>query len=103
VAKTVAPYGSWRSPISIERCAEAGESWFSYAVVDLDDEGVVWIEPRPAEGGRAALMRARRDGTREELTPAGFDARSRVHEYGGGAVWRLGDAFFASSFADGRV
>jgi dipeptidyl aminopeptidase/acylaminoacyl peptidase len=103
VAKTVAPYGSWRSSISIEECARAGQPWHTYAVVALDDEGVTWIEPRPGEGGRAVLMRARRDGRRDELTPPGFDARSRVHEYGGGAAWRDGEAFFFSNFGDGRV
>ena len=35
--------------------------------------------------------------------PADFDARTRVHEYGGGAVWTDGGAIFCSSFADGRV
>src|SRR5438128_7870520 len=100
---TIAPYGSWRSPYGVELLAEAGEPYFQFAVVDLDDEGVYWLEPRAAEGGRAALVLGRDDGTRVELTPDGFDARTRAHEYGGGAVWRHGDTFFASSFEDGRV
>ena len=103
MAKTVAPYGSWRSPISIERAAGAGDPWFSWVVVDFDDRGILWIEPRPAEGGRAVLVHRRPDGSRRELTPPGFDARTRVHEYGGGAVWSHGDAIFFSNFGDGRV
>ncbi len=103
MAKTVAPYGSWRSPISIEQVAATADPWFSWVVVDLDDDGIVWIEPRPAEAGRAVLVHRRADGSRQELTPPGFDARTRVHEYGGGAAWRHGDAFFFSNFGDGRV
>jgi dipeptidyl aminopeptidase/acylaminoacyl peptidase len=103
VAKTVAPYGSWASPISIETAASAGDPWFGWVVVALDADGVLGLEPRPEEDGRAALVRWRADGSRDELTPASFDARTRVHEYGGGAVWRHGDAIFSSSFADGRV
>jgi dipeptidyl aminopeptidase/acylaminoacyl peptidase len=98
VSKTIAPYGSWASPISIEEKAGSGEAWFGYSVVDLDERGVLWIEQRAAEGGRAALMR---EGV-GEVVP-GFDARTRVHEYGGGAVWQHGDSVFLSSFADSRV
>src|SRR5438094_659804 len=80
MSKTVAPYGSWASPISIEEKAASGEAWFGYSVVDLDERGVLWIEQRPAEGGRSALMR---EGV-GEVVP-GFDARTRVHEYGADA------------------
>ncbi len=103
MAKTVAPYGSWRSPISIEQCAATGDPWFAYAVVDLAADGLTWIEPRADEEGRAVLVHRRADGSRAELTPRGFDARTRVHEYGGGAAWRHGDTFFFSHFGDGRV
>ena len=101
--KTVAPYGSWRSPISVERAADTGDPWFGWVVVDFDDHGLLWIEPRPAEAGRAVLVQRRPDGSRVELTPQGFDARTSVHEYGGGAAWRHGEAVFFSNFGDGRV
>jgi dipeptidyl aminopeptidase/acylaminoacyl peptidase len=102
MAKTIAPYGSWRSPYDVELLAGAGNS-YQVTIVDLDDDGVYWLEPRAAEGGRAALMLTRGDGTRTELTPPGFNARTRVHEYGGGAAWRDDETFYASSFEDGRV
>jgi dienelactone hydrolase len=98
VAKTVAPYGSWRSPISIDQLADAGDAFFGYAIVDFDDAGVLWIEQRSAEGGRSAIVR---DGV--EVGTPGFNARTRVHEYGGGAVWTGGATIFASSYDDGRV
>jgi dipeptidyl aminopeptidase/acylaminoacyl peptidase len=93
-----APYGSWRSPISIEQLATRREPFFGYAIVAFDDDGLLLLEQRPEEGGRAALVR---DGV--ELTPKEFNARTRVHEYGGGAVWTGEGAIFASSFDDGRV
>jgi len=46
---TVAPYGSWSSPISAEMLATAGvglgQTW-------LEDGAAYWVESRPAEGGR---------------------------------------------------
>ncbi len=98
MAKLTAPYGAWASPISIEDAASTGDPFYGYAVVAFDEDGLVWLEPRPAQAGRSAIVR---NGT--EIAPAGFDARTRVHEYGGGAVWTGGGAIFASSFDDGRV
>ena len=97
-SKRIAPYGAWASPISIEDAASTGDPFFGYTIVDFDAGGLVWLEPRPAQAGRSALVR-----NGEEFAPADFDARTRVHEYGGGAVWTGGGAIFASSFADGRV
>jgi dipeptidyl aminopeptidase/acylaminoacyl peptidase len=98
VPKRVAPYGSWVSPISIEDAADAGDPFFGYSIVDFEADGVLWLESRAAEKGRVALVRGS-----GELTPPGFNARTRVHEYGGGAVWTGGGSIFASSFDDGRV
>ena len=39
---------------------------------------------RPMESGRHVILRWR-DGSEEEVLPAPFSARTRVHEYGGGA------------------
>jgi len=53
-------------------------------------DDVCWIERRPEEGGRNVLVRLGADGETRTLTPDGFDVRSRVHEYGGGAFCLLG-------------
>ena len=98
MAKTIAPHGAWASPITIAAAASTGDPFFGYTIVEFDDGGLLWLEPRPAQAGRSALVR-----NGEEFAPADFDARTRVHEYGGGAVWTGGGAIFASSFADGRV
>jgi len=48
MGKTVAPYGSWASPISIEERAAAGDPYFGYCIADFDERGLLWIEQRAA-------------------------------------------------------
>ena len=100
---TIAPYGSWESPISIETLARSGTVWYRFQSVDIAPDGVYWLEVRPAEKGRNALVFLSRDGEREDVVPAEFNVRTRVHEYGGGAYWRHRETLFCSSFEDGRV
>jgi dipeptidyl aminopeptidase/acylaminoacyl peptidase len=93
-------FGTWPSPITAQVAATQGLRLGAPAV---DGGDVYWIEGRPAEGGRNVLVRHRADGTLQELTPAGFNVRTRVHEYGGAAyVVDRGTAFF-SNFADQRL
>src|SRR4051812_10730960 len=80
---THAPYGTWRSPISSE--AVAGDRGWMYSLVTPAGGAVYWSEGRPHEDGRDAIAVRRPDGTLEDAIPAGFSARNRVHEYGGGA------------------
>lgn len=75
------PFGTWPSPVDAE-LASVGE--LRLGEVRADGSDLYWIEGRPNEAGRSTLMRGRH-GETEELTPAPFNPRSRVHEYGGGA------------------
>src|SRR4029453_13487088 len=80
-----APFGAWASPLSASDIAAAalGISYVS------DRAGTLyWIETRPAEKGRNALMSASRGGEPVELTPPDANVRSRVHEYGGASLRR---------------
>ncbi|MFC5799207.1 prolyl oligopeptidase family serine peptidase [Streptomyces formicae] len=73
-------YGTWPSPIDAALAASLdGRPEY---VGTVGDE-VWWTAPRPAEGGRRALIRWRPDGTEESVLPAPWNARSRVIEYGG--------------------
>lgn len=96
----VAPYGSWRSPISLEMLAQAGRAlgW-----VHAEHGTVWWLEGRPADEGRVTLVRAAPGGAPEDVSPAGMNVRSRVHEYGGGAVLVDGDLVIVSDFTTGRL
>ena len=99
---TVAPFGSWRSPIDAAAVASSGRRLAAAAIAP--DGAVWWAEGRPDEGGRVVLMRRRPDGGPETVTPAGINVRTRVHEYGGGA-WRLvdSDLVLFVDFADQRL
>ena len=94
------PYGTWPSPISAESVATQGVRLGSVAV---DGDEIYWLERRPNEGGRSVLVRRRADGHHEELTPQGFNVRTRVHEYGGGAYVVAGGDVYFSNFNDQRV
>ncbi len=97
---SIAPYGSWSSPITVDLLVGATVS-LSYP--DISPQGIYWLEGRPHEGGRTTPVFRPDGGERVDVVPEGFNARTRVHEYGGGAVWRHEDVVFASSFDDGRV
>ena len=83
---TVAPYGSWSSPFDAASVASSGRRLAAPAIAE--DGAIWWAEGRPEEGGRVVLMRRAPEGEPETVTPDGFNVRTRVHEYGGGA-WRL--------------
>ena len=90
-----APCGTWSSPITAARVA-AGVRPVS--APRLAGERVLWLQSLPEEGGRVAVATA--GGV---LTPAPFNVRTRVHEYGGGAVAAAGDTVWFSNFADNLV
>ena len=50
-----------------------------------DGSSMYWVENRPREGGRQVVMRLLPGGQPHEIDLRGRSARSRVHEYGGGA------------------
>ncbi|MEC4016939.1 S9 family peptidase [Streptomyces sp. H27-D2] len=77
---STAPYGAWQSPVDARLVASHdGRPEF---LGTIGDE-VWWTEPRPAEGGRRALVRRPADGAEQSVLPAPWNVRSRVIEYGG--------------------
>jgi len=100
VTGIVSPYGSWKSPISAELVA-GGEVGLEQVRIDRDD--IYWIERRAQEGGRKVIVRRSNDRRVTELTPAEFNARTRVHEYGGGDYVVLNGRVIFSNFTDQRL
>ncbi len=96
----VAPFGSWSSPLTADLIVSGS---IRLGMIALDGEDTYWNEGRPAERGRQVIVRQRLDGTREDVNPAPLNARTRVHEYGGGDyVVHQGTVYF-SNFADQRL
>ncbi|MBB3678344.1 S9 family peptidase [Modestobacter versicolor] len=94
------PYGSWPTPITSELVVRAAAR-LGEIVVDGDD--VWWAEGRPSEGGRTVLVRRGPDGSTTDLLPAPWNARTRVHEYGGGAWTVSGGTVWFTHYADQRL
>jgi hypothetical protein len=96
----VAPYGSWKSPITAQTVA-AGSLRLGGIVLDGDD--LYWLEGRPDEGGRVVLVKRSPDGRIADATPAATNVRTRVHEYGGAAYVVSRGTIYFSEFSDQRL
>lgn len=94
------PYGSWPSKLTAERILAGARR---LGQPRLDAGNVYWLESRPEEGGRQVVVAQTLDGEAADITAAGANVRTRVHEYGGGdyAV-DTGEVVF-SEFDDQRV
>ena len=96
----VAPYGSWKSPITSDLIVS---ETIVLGQIALDGQDIYWVEMRPTEGGRYVIVRRTPDGRTTDVTPLPFNARTRVHEYGGGAFAVADGTVYFSNFADQRL
>ena len=98
--KATLPYGSWPTPITSEvvvaQAVRLGE-------IRVDGDAIIWSEGRPAEAGRTALVRRDPGGALTELLPGEYNARTAVHEYGGGAWWVRDGVVWFANWADQRL
>jgi dipeptidyl aminopeptidase/acylaminoacyl peptidase len=69
----------------------------------LHESVAYWLEGRPAEGGRSVVVRADAFSEPTDVTPPGFNVRTTVHEYGGGAYLLQNGTTYFSNFADQRL
>ena len=95
-----APYGSWKSPITSDLIVAQS---IALSDVRLDGNDIYWLEGRPQEQGRNVVVRGAEDGRPTDVTPPPYNARTRVHEYGGGSWTVVDGAVYFSNFADGRL
>jgi dipeptidyl aminopeptidase/acylaminoacyl peptidase len=96
----VAPYGSWKSPITSELIISGS---IRLGSIVLDGQDVYWSESRPTEKGRTVIVCRTVDGKTRDMIPPPFNARTRVHEYGGGAFTACNGVLYFSNFADDRL
>ena len=93
-------YGEWPSPIG---GADVARQQVGLAFPTIDAAGVWWQESRPGEGGRSAIVCQGPDGISRDMLPMPWNARTRVHEYGGKSYLPLPDGFVFANFGDQRL
>jgi dipeptidyl aminopeptidase/acylaminoacyl peptidase len=93
------PYGSWPSPLTAARVTAGA---LRLDQIQLDGDDVYWLEGRASEGGRYVIVKWSPAGP-TDVTPPGFNVRTRVHEYGGAAYTVHKGAVYFTNFADQRV
>ncbi|WP_344598317.1 S9 family peptidase [Actinomadura vinacea] len=102
-ARATLPYGSWPSPIS---AADVARGRLRLSFPTVHDGDVWWQETRPEEGGRTTVIHLQ-GGHRTELLQAPWDARTRVHEYGGRSYLPVrtaeGPAIVFANYEDQRL
>src|SRR5438067_51817 len=95
-----APYGSWKSPITSALIAEGS---IGLPEVRLDADDVYWLELRSKEPNvlppteRYVIVRQASGRQPKDMLAPPFSARTRVHEYGGGAWTVAGGTVFFSN------
>lgn len=95
-----APYGSWKSPITSDLIVADS---IGVGSTDILDGAMYWQELRPKEDGRLVVVQHTPDGKTTDLIPQPFNARTRVHEYGGHAYTVSKGTVYFSNFTDQRL
>jgi dipeptidyl aminopeptidase/acylaminoacyl peptidase len=99
--KQLALFGSWPTPVTSELVVRAAATLSGLAI---DGNDVWWSELRPEEAGRTALVRCNlTGGARQDILAKPWNARTRVHEYGGGSWWVRGGNVWFTHDADQRL
>lgn len=95
--KQKAAFGSWESPITTDFML--GDS-VGLGEISVFADDIYWIEMRPQEKGRYVVVKQSPDGQQTDVIPPEFNARSRVHEYGGGSYLMTEKGLVFSNFSD---
>lgn len=94
-----APYGTWTSPITAEAITKRAIG-ISDVIVDRITSEVYHIESRPSEGGRNVLVHTT---SGQDVVGEGWNVRTAVQEYGGGAAIVHNKIAYFSNLSDGGV
>jgi dipeptidyl aminopeptidase/acylaminoacyl peptidase len=93
--KQIVPFGSWKSPITVD---DVFARIVGIGGVQQEQGNLYWGENRP--DGRKVIVRRMPDGQIEDVTPPAYNARTRVHEYGGGDYLVVDDIVYFVNFSD---
>lgn len=94
------PFVAWEPAIT-------PEAVFSDSIglneIQIEGKSTYWLELRPAEKGRCVVVHRDDSGRIRDVTPSGFNVRTRVHEYGGGAYTVYKHDIYFVNFEDQRI
>ena len=96
----IAPYGSWKSPITSDLIVEGS---VGLGQPSFDGNDIYWLELRPKEGGRNVIVKRDASGACLDVNQSPFNARTKVHEYGGGDYIVSNGTVYFSNFSDQRL
>jgi dipeptidyl aminopeptidase/acylaminoacyl peptidase len=96
----ISSFGAWKSPITSDLIVSGT---IKLEQIVLDDTDIYWIERRPTENGRNVIVRKSPDGITSDMLPSPYNARSSVHEYGGGSFTVSKGTIYFSNFSDQQV
>jgi dipeptidyl aminopeptidase/acylaminoacyl peptidase len=97
--KKIVKYGSWLSPITAKLVSE---ETITFSEINLTNGTVYWLELRPWQKGRVALMSYNKSH-KKELLPEKYSVKSRVHEYGGGALLVTKNKIYFVNYDDQQI
>ncbi len=100
MSQKMGSYGSWKSPITSDRITSGV---LGLGQVELDEGDIYWMEMRPSEAGRYVLVKRSPNGKIRDVNPQPYNARTRVHEYGGGAYKVNQGTIYFTNFIDQRL
>lgn len=100
MTKTTLPYIQWQPAVTPE---QVFADYIGLGKVWAAGEKLYWLEIRPAEGGRTVLVQRDGQGHIQDITPEEYYIRSRVHEYGGGALALQDNTVVFVNFKDQRL
>lgn len=92
-------YGTWETPITAEKIAEGANKTLD---VRVEGKTIYWCETRPKNQGKYTIVKLDDKGVKKDLTPADFNARTFVHEYGG-SPFAVGNGVVYTSGADHAI
>ncbi|KAH8101563.1 alpha beta-hydrolase [Cristinia sonorae] len=101
IDKKTAPFGTWKSPVTAAAiAAQSLTGGLEDVYLDKATSHVYFAQKRPEENGRSAIVDA---GTRKDVLGKEWNARTKVHEYGGAAATVYDGTVYFSNFEDNRV
>lgn len=95
-----AEFGTWDSPIDASMVAQDN---IAFQDLVLDNNNIYWSEMRPPENGRYVIVKQSNDSSNQDMLPQDYNARNRVHEYGGASFIVKNDIIYFINYKDQKI